>query len=343
MKEAARSEIESRLMPRVESFASDLARRMEKFLSRDAKKFYDMINYSIQLGGKRLRPFTTFNCASIFGAPDEAVYLGAMSMEFLHTFSLIHDDIMDEDEERRGKAALHTVYGTAMGILAGDFLFAESFGALSRAEQLAGVRGITPALADASTRIDLGQFMDLSFERQQDVSEDEYFEMIHLKTASLNECSALVGGLLGGLQGGGRASANGHELEALKSFGKNLGLAFQLRDDYLGVFGDPKKTGKPVGSDLKRGKKTLLTIKALNKGTRDSRRILNRVLGNAEASPGQIEDACQVLRDLEVDKECQELAEGMAAAAIKSLKVFDDSEPKKLLEMLARFAVVRDR
>ncbi|MDQ1541751.1 MAG: geranylgeranyl diphosphate synthase, type [Actinomycetota bacterium] len=208
--------------------------------------------------GKAVRPTLAVVSAQAVGAPAEVGVPGALAVEFVHNFSLLHDDVMDRDEERRHRPTAWTVFGNSAAILAGDALLALAFEALldvaperSRAAQR--------SLAAATQQLIVGQVDDLDFEQRLDVGVDECLQMAAGKTAALMACSASIGARLG--------AAGADVVQALEGFGYQLGLAFQLVDDLLGIWGATASTGKPVGADLRARKQSLPVVAAMSSGT----------------------------------------------------------------------------
>jgi geranylgeranyl pyrophosphate synthase len=208
--------------------------------------------------GKAVRPTLAVVSAQAVGAPAEVGVPGALAVEFVHNFSLLHDDVMDRDEERRHRPTAWTVFGNSAAILAGDALLALAFEALldvaperSRAAQR--------SLAAATQQLIVGQVDDLDFEQRLDVGVEECLQMAAGKTAALMACSASIGARLG--------AAGADVVQALEGFGYQLGLAFQLVDDLLGIWGATASTGKPVGADLRARKQSLPVVAAMSSGT----------------------------------------------------------------------------
>jgi geranylgeranyl diphosphate synthase type I len=208
--------------------------------------------------GKAVRPTLAVVSAQAVGAPAEVGVPGALAVEFVHNFSLLHDDVMDRDEERRHRPTAWTVFGNSAAILAGDALLALAFEALldvaperSRAAQR--------SLAAATQQLIVGQVDDLDFEQRLDVGVEECLQMAAGKTAALMACSASIGARLG--------AAAADVVQALEAFGYQLGLAFQLVDDLLGIWGATASTGKPVGADLRARKQSLPVVAAMSSGT----------------------------------------------------------------------------
>lgn len=331
------------LLASIKAEAEQIDKKMQSFLVGEPRDLYSAAYYLPSLGGKRMRPYVTIMCGRMFGDVDEQLYLSALSVELLHNFTLVHDDIMDKDEFRRGHPTVHKEYGETVAILAGDLLFSKAFEAASIAEERTGAAGIVRQLSLASIKVDEGQFLDISFEGRHSVSMEEYLRMIYLKTASLYECSALIGGLTGGIvSAASRSAANENQRGFLAEYGKNLGLAFQIRDDYLGVFGDASKTGKPVGNDLRRGKKTLITIMAtgLASGTQLTR--FESVLGNSLATAEELNGVISMLKELEIDTKCVVTAKEYAEKAVESLDTFPQTRVRALLQALAQYASTRE-
>lgn len=301
-----------------------------RFLEGRPEGLYAAAKYLPSLGGKRLRPFVTVMCGRMLGAPEEPLYLSAVGVELLHNFTLVHDDIMDRDEYRRGHPTVHKVYGEAVAILAGDLLFAKAFEAASLAEKMSGSPGVVHKLVEAAIKLDQGQFLDMSFESQENVSLQQYLEMIELKTGALFEAAAVIGGILGGLR-------DSKTISALADYGRNLGLCFQIRDDYLGVFGDPSKTGKPVGSDIRRGKKTAVTLLA----PKDVLELMKKV-SNKPAEQDVLARLVESLKQEKIDLKSMELASDFAWKAISSLSIFPECAEKKLLVDLVNYSWQRE-
>ena len=214
---------------------------------------YDPCRYLLGLGGKRVRPVLCLMTSELLGEINEDAWHAAEAIELLHNFTLIHDDIMDKAPLRRGNPTVHHKYGMTAGILGGDVMCIYAY------ESLVKIRKSLPQIIRAFNRAAIeiceGQQMDMDFESRNDVSIDEYLRMIMLKTSVLLACSLKIGAVSGG--------ALGDTAGKLYDFGINLGLAFQLQDDYLDAFGDPALLGKLNGGDIIANKKTFLLLKAL--------------------------------------------------------------------------------
>ncbi|PHR50088.1 MAG: isoprenyl synthetase [Fluviicola sp.] len=237
----------------------------------EPKNLYDPLRYFLNLGGKRTRPTLTLMGCSLFGEPGLKAINAAVAVELFHNFTLIHDDIMDDAPLRRGKNTVHEKWNNNIGILSGDVLFVEAYKQLARHEV-----DVLPELLSVFSRtakeVCEGQQMDMDFESRNDVSIDEYIEMIRLKTSVLLGAALEMGAVI--------AKADSKDVAKIYEFGMNVGLAFQLQDDILDLYADPDKFGKQVGGDILSNKKTYLLIKAQELANDDQRKQLNDILDN---------------------------------------------------------------
>lgn len=235
------------------------------------------VRYILDLGGKRIRPVLVLAAGEAFGTPAEETLPAALAVEIFHNFSLVHDDIMDEAPLRRGKATVHKKWNLNAAILSGDAMLIEAYRQLARCgndllHQLLELFNTTAA------EVCLGQQYDMDFEREGEVSEERYIEMITLKTAVLLGCSLKMGAMIAG--------ASQEDAERLYRFGLAAGVGFQIQDDYLDAFGDPEQFGKQVGGDILADKKTLLSTAAMHLADGDmKRRLADFFSGNSHASP----------------------------------------------------------
>jgi len=305
------------------------------------RELYDASRHLIKAGGKRVRPFLVIQSCRAVGGREDSVLPAAVAVELIHNFTLIHDDIMDQDELRRGAPTVHVLWGVSTAILAGDLLFSKAFEALFMCSSYPDIssESLVEAgrrLASAVSVIAEGQALDMSFSgrlRSSLISEDDYFEMIYKKTAALFKVSCEIGGILGG--------ANSIELEALSKYGEHIGIAFQMKDDVLGIVGDESVLGKPIGSDLREGKCTLILIHALRNASEGQRRIIMDVYGKENISREEIRRVIDVLDDLGSIEYVEDIARRRVVLAKDSLKVLPSSEAKSLLLDLADFIVAR--
>ena len=225
-------------------------------LDDQPQTLYQPIKYILSLGGKRLRPILTLMTADMFGAKTEEALNAALCVEVFHNFSLIHDDIMDDAPLRRGKPTVHEKWNLNTGILSGDAMLILSYQLL---EYYQGdtYKNLNSLFTKTALEVCEGQQYDIDFETRNDVTIDEYIEMITYKTSVLVAAAMKMGAII--------AEASAKDQELIYEFGKNLGIAFQIQDDYLDAFGDPQTFGKQVGGDIIENKKTYLYLKAFEK------------------------------------------------------------------------------
>ena len=221
-------------------------------LGTTPEMLYDPMHYILQLGGKRLRPILSLMGSGIYGDPAKAMPQ-AMAIELFHNFSLIHDDIMDAAPLRRGKTTVHMKWNENVGILSGDGMLVKAYQYIAKCDA-----SVLPEVLDtfSNTALEVceGQQMDIDFETMDEVTASAYIKMIQYKTSVLLGCAIKIGALVGG--------ATKKDADALYQFAMLLGTSFQIKDDYLDVYGDPEKFGKQVGGDILSNKKTLLWIEA---------------------------------------------------------------------------------
>ena len=214
---------------------------------------YEPISYIMSIGGKRMRPALLLMACDLFGGDIEAAVKPALAIEVFHNFTLMHDDIMDNAPIRRGKTTVHERWGVNTGILSGDVMLVQAYKLMMHVEDHL-LRPVLKILNNTAIGVCEGQQLDMDFEQRSNVSIEEYLDMIRLKTAVLLGGALKIGALIGG--------AGMEDADLLCSFGEHLGIAFQLQDDILDVYGDPEKFGKQVGGDIISNKKTFLLTKA---------------------------------------------------------------------------------
>ena len=286
----------------------------------EPKGLYDPLRYMISLGGKRLRPTLCLLIYSLW-KPEfgESIIEPAIGLEFFHNFTLIHDDIMDNSPLRRGKETVWKKWSENTGILSGDELCIESFRRIAMAPSK-----VLPAVLEVFTRtareVCDGQQMDTDFEDRDDVTMEEYMNMIGLKTGVLIACAAKMGAQIGG--------APKRDCDLLYGYGFNLGLAFQVADDYLDAFGDEKVFGKPIGGDIVNSKKSWLTIRAYEKASPEQAERLTKAMsmpaGTDQEKVAKIAAVKEIYSELGVAEDAQttilELNEKALEAAAKVCK-----------------------
>lgn len=232
-------------------------------------ELYEPVKYILSIGGKRIRPAMVLLACDLFSGAVESALIPAVAIEIFHNFTLLHDDIMDRSELRRGHAAVHVKYNENVAILSGDVM---SILASRLINQSPGVvlNSVHDIFTKTAMQVCEGQQIDMNFEKRHAVSQVEYLSMIELKTAVLIAASLKIGAILGG--------SSEKDAEDLYEFGRHLGMAFQLQDDLLDTYGDPEVMGKKLGTDIVDNKKTFLMIEALERATTPQEKELNRWL-----------------------------------------------------------------
>ncbi|AWR97108.1 polyprenyl synthetase family protein [Acidianus sulfidivorans JP7] len=307
---------------------------ISNYVKGDIKQLYDASIYLLNAGGKRLRPLFLVATADLFKGDRKRAYKAAAAVEILHNFTLIHDDIMDEDTLRRGIPTVHVKWGIPLAILAGDLLHAKAFQALGDALKGLDNEKIYQGIAEFSKSVIIiaeGQAMDMEFENRDNVTEYEYIDMIKKKTAQLFSCSAYLGGLI--------SNASDYELELLKNFGMNVGISFQIIDDILGLVADEKELGKPVYSDIREGKKTILVIHALENASDNEKRIIMEGLGSKDLD--KIKKAGDIIKSLSLDYAYSKAKYYLDAAFDNLNKIHGEEIAGKALNYLVRFTIER--
>lgn len=320
----------------LKQYSTNIDQEIEKALANvDPADLREASQHLIMAGGKKLRPtLVILSCEAVGGDPNFALKTAA-AMELIHTFSLIHDDIMDQDEKRRGKPAVHVLWGDPMAILAGDTLFSKAFETVLRSEEnMVSSTRILPTLSivvDSCIKICEGQALDMGFAQRLDVQESEYMLMIYKKTAALIGAATKAGAILGG--------GTPEQINALAEFGRLIGMAFQIQDDYLDVASQEEDLGKPVGSDIVEGKMTLLVVHALSKASIDDKNLLLTILQAGEEE--NVPRALEILEKYGSIHYAWEVAQKDVNQAKKLLNVLEDSPAKNALLKIADFVVER--
>ncbi len=289
---------------------------------------YKAASHLIENGGKRLRPYMVIkSCQVLGGAPGKAMP-AAGAIEMVHNFTLIHDDIMDNDGVRHGVPTVHKKYDDSIAILAGDILFSKAFETVVQTQIPSKDRGeLVSRLARACVEVCEGQVMDIRMAGDRKIpAQSQYITMICKKTAALFDASCAMGAICAG--GRPRDIAN------MSSFGKNLGVAFQITDDLIGVMGDPKITKKPVGNDLREGKKSLPIVMAINRAGGGDRKAIIKCFGNPKAGAGDLKKATSIMSGLGVEEAVRAKAAGYAARAKRSLKGYDGRAGAEMASLL---------
>jgi geranylgeranyl diphosphate synthase type II len=293
---------------------------------------YEPGEYFLSWGGKRIRPVMCLMGNEMFDTITTDAYEVATAIELFHNFTLIHDDIMDEAPLRRGMETVHMKYGSNTALLAGDVMMIRAYEYLNKINTQHLPR-ILRLFNQTAKEVCEGQQLDIDFEKMPAVSLDAYIEMISLKTSVLLAASLEMGAILGGASEG--------NCRHMYEFGKNLGIAFQVQDDYLDAFGDPEKFGKEVGGDIRQNKKTFLLLHALEVASNEQKKTLQHLI--EQNPPDKVQQVLAIFKDCNVDEWAKELKEKYLQTALKHL---DDiavmSLRKKPLEELAEFLIQRE-
>ncbi len=283
-------------------------------LDKQPENLYNPIQYILSLGGKRIRPVLTLMAAEIFGADCREALPAAVAVEVFHNFSLVHDDIMDDAPLRRGKPTVHEKWDINTGILSGDAMLILAYRFFEQYEPET-FRDLARLFSQTALEVCEGQQWDVDFETRTDVTEGEYLKMIEYKTAVLLGAAMKMGGIV--------AQTSDENCRLIYDFGRSLGIAFQLQDDYLDAFGDPETFGKQVGGDIIENKKTFLYLKALELGNAGDREIITEWF---EAQP---DDPAQKIADVKAVF----VSSGAAAATQKAIEEYTLNAFALLAEM----------
>jgi octaprenyl-diphosphate synthase len=287
----------------------------------------------VAAGGKRLRPLLTLACARLCGYPDGGqrhVHLAAC-VEFIHTATLLHDDVVDESMLRRGAASANAVFGNKASVLVGDFLFARAFQLMVEDGSLR----VLEILSGASATIAEGEVLQLATQNDLSTSEDRYLEVVRGKTAALFAAACQVGAVVAGQQGGAES--------ALSEYGMNLGIAFQLVDDALDYVAREERIGKPVGSDFREGKITYPIMHVMRVASPEDRKTLEALTGGSGAGNGDLRLLFELVERYRAVPATMELADDYLALARVQLERLPDSPARRVLHRLVEFVRTRDR
>ncbi len=303
---------------------------LRKELNGNPKQLYDAASHLIIHGGKRLRPYLVLKSCQMLGGKQSDAISAASAVEMIHNFTLVHDDIMDNDEMRHGVTTTHKKFDIPLAILAGDVLYSKAYNTISSKSKLSSnyTTQLVSKLSKVCIKICEGQVDDIKFAENKKIpTEKEYVKMIEKKTAVLFEVSCAMGAIC--------AKRKQKDVKNLSVFGRNLGIAFQITDDLIGIIGDSKITKKPVGNDIREGKKSLPIILAIKKARGQNRTKIMRVFGNSGASKQQINLAVNVIRSLGVEKEVRDIALKYAQRAEKSISSYTGSAKNEMAALLS--------
>ena len=314
--------------------AKPINEALEKYLRiREPKKLYKASAHIPLAGGKRLRPVMAMITCDMVGGNSKKAIPFAAALETIHNFTLVHDDVMDDDDLRHGVDACHTIYGLSTAILAGDTLFAYAFEMITDCDIEDAVKAdLVKNVAYVVRKIAEGQQMDINFEEEETVDANEYLEMIRLKTSILFGAAAY-----GGAKIGGTTEEEARELEMMAT---NVGLGFQIWDDYLDATAPEEVLGKPSGSDIRQGKRTLLVIEGLNRANDKDRKRLIEIL-DSKNTDEEVKEAVEIMERCGALEECHKQANGYLEGARKTLSNYPESESRLLFEELLEYMVTR--
>lgn len=341
----------NRLPALFQRYRADIAGALRADLSRGDIPVYDMLRYYMgwvdldgnpceATQGKALRPtLCLFGCEAVGGSVHSALP-AAVALEFIHNFSLVHDDIQDEDETRHHRLSLWAAWDVPRALLAGNVLRVVADRALERlldggmdCERALDIAGM---LTGAYLDMIEGQWLDISYEGRRDIGIEDYMVMISKKTGALIRCSLDMGVAIG--------TTDEAKIRAFHSFGRSLGYAFQIRDDFLGVWGEEQATGKPVGADVRRKKSSLPIVYTMSRADGADRRELERVYGKDELDDGDVALALDVMERVDARGYAQRLAERHCASALDAVAGVEMADGvRRELEELVRFLLVRER
>ena len=329
----------SSIRDELESNASIITDFIRSYLQGEPKELYEASEHYIVSGGKRLRPFMTIKSCEMLGGNSKRALPPAAAVEMIHNFSLVHDDIMDNDEMRHNIPTVHNYYGTPLAILSGDILFSKAFKLLVAEGRKVGhsenaISEMVARLSNACIYVCEGQATDVGMTlNRRFSSESHYLDMIGKKTAALFEVSCALGAL-------SAAESDNKDIENLSSFGRNVGIAFQLIDDLIGIAGDPKITGKSVGNDIREGKKTYPILLALKNAKENERNKIFKVFGK-NSSTADLKAAVRTISSIGIERQVKKAAKSHIDRAIKSIERYSYSYAKEVLVSSANFIVER--
>ena len=312
--------------------AEDILAKINDYLGllpydRQPSSLYEPVRYVLSLGGKRIRPTLMLLAYNLYKDDPESILMPACGLETYHNYTLLHDDLMDNADLRRGQPTVHRKWNANTAILSGDSMLVLAYQRMAqcRRDKLADVLQL---FTETALEIGEGQQYDMDFEQRNDVSEAEYIEMIRLKTSVLLACALKIGAIL--------ADAPAADCDNLYRFGEQIGLAFQLQDDFLDVYGDPKVFGKDIGGDILCNKKTFMLINAYNRANAEQRAELERWLATDDQPQEKVAAVTRLYNEIGIDLLATEKIAYYFAESRKHLSAVGVSEDRKA--ELARYA-----
>ena len=323
---------EASLQPLVDLVGEDMGEVNRIILDKavsDVELIQKLAHHLIDSGGKRLRPMLTIAAAKLVGYKGEGHIRLAAAVEFMHTATLLHDDVVDDSDFRRGKKAARILWGNQASVLVGDFLLGQAFRMMVDVGSLAALK----ILSNASAVIAEGEVMQLAASKNMATTEDDYLAIINAKTAALFSAATEVGGAI--------ANRPADEQAAMKSYGRSLGIAFQLVDDALDYSGDSARLGKSVGDDFREGKITLPVILSYRRGSEEERAFWQRTLVQGEINDADLPHAIALMKRHKAIEATLDRARHYGAMARDALGLFRDSAPKKAMLDAVTFCIAR--
>ena len=289
--------------------------------NREPKSLYDPIKYVLSLGGKRIRPVLMLLGYNLWKDDPERILMPAVAVETYHNYTLLHDDLMDNADKRRGHDTVHKKWDANTAILSGDAMLVVAYQRLATVDQTK-LKPVLDLFTETALEIDEGQQFDIDFENRSDVKEEEYIEMIRLKTSVLLACATKIGAIM--------ADAPKEDVEHLYRFGERMGLAFQLQDDFLDVYGDPKVFGKAIGGDITSNKKTYMLINAIGKAEGEDKATLMKWIDAKDFDREEkVKAVTDIYTKLGIDIMAKAKMEEYYAEALEALAKVSVPEEKK--------------
>ena len=301
---------------------------LRKELKGNPKQLYDASAHLIIHGGKRLRPFMVMKSCMMLGGKQSDAMAAAGAVEMIHNFTLTHDDIMDNDDMRHGVPTTHKKFDMPLAILAGDVLYSKAYQTISKSKLSSNYRSqLVSKLSKACIEICEGQVDDIKLaENKRIPTESEYIKMIEKKTAVLFEVACAMGAI--------SAKKPAMDVRNLSAFGRNLGIAFQITDDLIGIMGDSKVTGKAVGNDIREGKKSLPILLAIRKARGSDKKKILRVFGKSKANRAELNTVVSIIRSLGIEETVRKQALRYANRATKALDKYSGVHKSELISLL---------
>ena len=306
--------------------SEDLLKKVNEALDnlvydRQPASLYDPIKYVLSIGGKRVRPVLTMLAYNLYKDDPLSIMSQALGLETYHNFTLLHDDLMDHADMRRGHETVHKKWDANRAILSGDTMLLQAFERVEDCDP-AKLPAVFKVFIQTTLEIGEGQQLDVEFEQRNDVTEDEYIEMIRLKTSVLLACACKVGAIM--------ADAPAEDIENMYKFGEKLGLAFQLQDDLLDVYGDPAVFGKNIGGDITSNKKTYMLINAFNRATPAQREELTKWVEAKEFDRNEkVAAVTNLYNEIGIRKLCEQKIEQYYQESLVYLAKVSASEERK--------------